>query len=129
MAATADHHSLGQAGLPTVPSNKGKPLTGVASQSYHVVSCRLVHCWVCHTPDTHTNQVTVMQASAWEQTAVLSATQEQSIELLAAECSQSPVPEHVSHVQACCLSTGSLCSRGQVVGTCSSRKAVVLHSQ
>ncbi|KAA6429125.1 MAG: conserved oligomeric Golgi complex subunit 3-like [Trebouxia sp. A1-2] len=71
MAATADHHSLGQAGLPTVPSNKGKPLTGVASQSYHV-------------------------ASAWEQTAVLSATQEQSIELLAAECSQRPVPEHLT---------------------------------
>ncbi len=39
-----------------------------------------------------------MQASAWEQTAVLSATQEQSIDLLAAECSKRPVPEHVSGV-------------------------------
>ncbi|DBB10820.1 hypothetical protein WJX82_004700 [Trebouxia sp. C0006] len=71
MAATADHHRLGQAGLPIPPSNKGKPLTGVASQSYHV-------------------------ASAWDQTAVLSATQEQSIDLLAAECSQRPVPEHLT---------------------------------
>ncbi|KAL0022928.1 hypothetical protein WJX77_008565 [Trebouxia sp. C0004] len=71
MAATADHHRLGQAGLPIPHSNKGKPLTGVASQSYHV-------------------------ASAWEQTAVLSATQEQSIELLTAECSQRPVPKHLT---------------------------------
>lgn len=71
MAATADHHRLGQAGLPLVSSNKGKPLTGVASHSYHV-------------------------ASAWEQTAVLSATQEQAIERLAAECSQRPVPEHLT---------------------------------
>ena len=129
MAATADHHRLGQAGLPIPPSNKGKPLTGVASQSYHVVSCRIVQCWGCHTPDLRTYQVTVMQASAWEQTAVLSAIQEQSIDLLAAECSQRPVPEHVSSVQAYWLSTGILCSRSQLVGTCSSRKTVVLHSQ
>jgi len=35
------------------------------------------------------------QASAWEQTAVLSEGQERAIELLSEHCAQRPVPEHV----------------------------------
>ena len=45
-----------------------------------------------------TDNLGSLQASAWEQTAVLSSSQEQSIELLAAACSQRPVPQHVSHL-------------------------------
>lgn len=62
-----------QAGLPAPISGRGRPLIGLASQSYSV-------------------------ASAWEQTAVLSTSQEQSIELLAAACSQRPLPRHLTEV-------------------------------
>ncbi|KAL3152568.1 hypothetical protein ABBQ32_001593 [Trebouxia sp. C0010 RCD-2024] len=63
----------GQAGVLAPTSGRGRPLTGLASQSYNV-------------------------ASAWEQTAVLSNFQEQSIELLAAACSQRPLPRHLTEV-------------------------------
>ena len=39
-----------------------------------------------------------MQASAWEQTAVLSTLQKQAIEQLSACCSERSVPEHVRHL-------------------------------
>lgn len=87
----------GQAGLPAPSSGRGRPLTGLASQSYNVVSLAtfgvgMVIRWRRARKQSCER---LLQASAWEQTAVLSTSQEQSIELLAAACSQRPVPRHV----------------------------------
>ena len=100
MATPVDQHRLGLAGLPVPSATKGRPLTGVASQSYNVVRapCRfgVLVVTVVRLASGNSKSL-VLQASAWEQTAVLSTAQEQSIELVAAECSLRPVPEHVGH--------------------------------
>lgn len=93
-----------QAGLPAPISGRGRPLIGLASQSYSVVSlAKLCFRSLPTKARVHLGTSTdgSLQASAWEQTAVLSTSQEQSIELLAAACSQRPLPRHVGSAIPC----------------------------
>ena len=98
MSSTLGQSSTGQTGEPTQTSTKGRPLRGVASQSYNVVSWDSDVVVVVATVGAFAefHKTGSLQASAWEQTANLSPHQEQAIELLTAHCSQRPVPEHVS---------------------------------
>ena len=96
MTSTVEQSGPGQGEESVQTTNRGRPLRGVASQSYNVV--RPLSCFNQHV-DVRTMRLQtkyMLQASAWEQTAILTSGQEHAIELLTAECSQRPIPEHVS---------------------------------